>query len=123
MVIALSDVIASNARLASRFPSGLVGLFIGGTSGVGEYTLKALAKHIPNSRLLVVGRSQEAADRIKKECLEYNTNCQFDFIKADLSSLKNVDDLCREIKSREKTINLLVQSQGSLGFEKSALLA
>lgn len=119
MAIPLLDVIASNARLASRFPNGLVGVFVGGTSGIGEYTAKALARNVPNSKVLVVGRSQEAADRIKSECQQYNTNCSFEFIKTDLSALKNVDELCSEIKSRENHINILFQTQGSLGFNHS----
>ena len=118
-MITLPEVIASNERITTTFPNGLVAVFIGGTSGVGEYTLKALAKYAPQLRAYIVGRSQEAADRIIKECRELNPGSKFEFIKADVSLLKNVDDVCRQIKSRETYINILFESQGSMAFSTS----
>ncbi|KAJ9156210.1 putative Short-chain dehydrogenases/reductase [Pleurostoma richardsiae] len=116
-MVPLPQVIASNERIAPTFPHGLVAVFVGGTSGVGEYTLKAFAKYSSKPRVYFIGRSQEAADRIIAECKELNPGGYFEFIKADVSLLKNVDDVCRQIKAKETTINILFQSQGSMGFE------
>ncbi|KAK9388462.1 hypothetical protein V1515DRAFT_596924 [Lipomyces mesembrius] len=44
-MVALNEVIASNERVASTFPPGLVALFVGGTSGVSEYTVKAFSRY------------------------------------------------------------------------------
>ncbi|KAI0172594.1 putative short-chain dehydrogenases/reductase [Hypoxylon sp. FL1284] len=115
-MVALSHVTESNQRVAATFPSGLVAVFVGGTSGVGEYTIQALAKHASNPRVYIVGRSQEAADRIVAECKQLNKGGIFEFIKADVSLLKNVDDVCRQIRSKETYINILFESQGSMGF-------
>lgn len=105
---------ASNESIPSAFPSGLVAVFIGGTSGIGEYTLKQFARQVPQSRVYFVGRSEEAGDRIAKECKAWNPDGEFTFIKADISLLRVVDDVCRNIKEREKYINLLFMSQGTL---------
>jgi NAD(P)-dependent dehydrogenase (short-subunit alcohol dehydrogenase family) len=117
-MVALNEVIASNERIASTFPDGLVAVFIGGTSGVGELTVKAFAKYTTKPRIYIVGRSQEAASRIITESKQLNSDGTFEFIKSDISLLQNVDDVCRQIKSKETAINILVQSQGTMGFKK-----
>ncbi|KAK7743372.1 hypothetical protein SLS62_010646 [Diatrype stigma] len=117
-MVALSTVTASNERIASTFPHGLVAVFVGGTSGVGEYTVKTLARYAVMPKVYIIGRSQEAADRIVNECKQLNPDGTFQFIKADVSLLKNVDDVCRQLKSKETKINILFESQGSMGFAK-----
>ena len=37
-----------------------------------------------------------------------------EFLKADVTELKEVDRVCKEIEKREKKINLIVQTQGNL---------
>ncbi|KAI0133847.1 putative short-chain dehydrogenases/reductase [Xylariales sp. AK1849] len=112
----LAEVIASNKRIASVFPHDLVAVFVGGTSGVGEYTVKAFAKYAPKPRAYIIGRSQEAADRIVGECKQLNPGGTFEFIQADVSLLRTVDDVCRQIKSKETAINILFESQGSMNY-------
>jgi NADP-dependent 3-hydroxy acid dehydrogenase YdfG len=115
----LSEVIASNKRIAATFSDELVAVFVGGTSGVGEYTLKAFARYATKLRLYIVGRSQESADRIIRECKQLNPDGKFEFIKADVSLMKSVDDVCRQIKSKETAINILFESQGSMAYTAS----
>jgi NAD(P)-dependent dehydrogenase (short-subunit alcohol dehydrogenase family) len=121
-MVALNEVIASNKRIASTFPNGLIAVFVGGTSGVGEFTVKAFAKHTTKPRVYIVGRSQEAAARIITECKQLNPAGTFEFIESDISLLKNVDDVCRQIRGKETAINLLFQSQGTMGFKKGTAL-
>ncbi|KAI1423752.1 putative short-chain dehydrogenases/reductase [Xylaria sp. FL1777] len=116
-MVNLSDVIASNERIPSALPSGLVAVFVGGTSGVGEYTLKAFVRYARAPKIIVVGRSQEAADRILNECRQLQPDGHFEFIRADVSLLKNVDDVCRQIKEKVSVINVLFESQGSMAFQ------
>jgi NADP-dependent 3-hydroxy acid dehydrogenase YdfG len=118
-MVALAKIVASNERIASTFPEGLVAVFVGGTSGVGENTVKAFAKYAPKSRAYIVGRSQEAANRIIKECNQLNPEGKFEFIITDVSLLKNIDDVCRQIESKETAINILFQTQGNMAYEKS----
>lgn len=118
-MVPFPKVVASNESIASTFPNDLVAVFVGGTSGVGEYTLLKLAKYAPKLRVYIVGRSQEAGDRIITECKQLNPGGKFEFIKSDISILVNVDDVCRKIKSKEVAINILFQSQGTMSFKSS----
>ena len=120
-MVTINQARSSNVRIAETFPNGLVAVFVGGTSGVGEYTLKALAKYAHNVtlRVYIVGRSQEAANRIVKECQQIQASGKFEFLKADVSLLNTVDDVCRQIKSKETAINILFESQGAMAFSKS----
>ncbi|KAL9102205.1 MAG: hypothetical protein Q9187_009151, partial [Circinaria calcarea] len=56
----------------------------------------------------------EAGDRIATECKALNSDGEYIFVKADTSLLRNVDDVCRDIKVQEKSINLLFLSTGTL---------
>ena len=118
-MVALFQVTASNERIASTFPHGLVAVFVGGTSGIGEYTVKALARYASKPRAYIVGRSQKAADRIIEECKQLNSGGKFEFIQADVSLLEAVDDVCRQIKDKETTINILSETQGTMAFSAS----
>jgi len=121
-MVSLSEVIASNGRVAKSLPSGLVAVFVGGTSGVGEYTVKAFARYATKPRVYIIGRSQDAATRIIRECQKANPDGTFEFIKADVSLIKTVDDVCGQIKSKETAINILFESQGSMAFSKGMWL-
>ena len=113
-MVSLTDVQSSNSRIASALPPGLVAVFVGATSGVGETSLKQFAKHTRQPRVYFVGRSQEAGDRIAAECKSLNSEGEYFFIRADVSLICTVDDICRDIKNKEKAVNLLFLSTGSL---------
>ncbi len=106
-MVSLDDVKASNSRIASTLPSALVAVFVGATNGVGETTLRQFAKHASKPRVYFIGRSQEAGDRIAAECKALNPEGEFIFIRKETSTIRNVDEVCDEIKSKEKSINLL----------------
>jgi NADP-dependent 3-hydroxy acid dehydrogenase YdfG len=110
-MVSLASITESNSRI-STLPPGLVAIFIGATAGIGEITLKKFAQHARQPRAYVVGRSQSAADRIIDSCREINPEGEYVFIKADVSLIINVDEVCEVIKAREKTINILFLSAG-----------
>lgn len=113
-MVTLSEVEASNANASKTLPVGLVAVFAGATSGIGEASLKSFAKHTVRPSIYFIGRSQESGDKILKELKGINADGEYNFIKADMSLLKNVDDVCRDIKKKERVINLLFLSQGTL---------
>jgi short-subunit dehydrogenase len=113
-MVSLPEVQSSNSRIASALPPGLVAVFVGATSGIGETTLKQFAKHARQPRVYFVGRSQEAADRITAECKALNSEGEYIFVKADTSLIRTVDDVCRDIKAKETSVNLLFLSTGTL---------
>jgi NADP-dependent 3-hydroxy acid dehydrogenase YdfG len=67
-------------------------------------------------RVYLVGRNATAAERIIKECGELNKEGKVEFLRADVTELKEVDRVCKEIEKREKKINLIVQTQGNLSL-------
>lgn len=113
-MVSLTEVQSSNSFIPSVLPPGLVAVFVGATSGIGETTLKQFAKYTRQARVYFIGRSQEAGDRITAECKELNKEGEYAFIRADVSLIKVVDDICRDIKSKEQAINLLFQCQGTM---------
>ncbi|KAJ5959463.1 Short-chain dehydrogenase/reductase SDR [Penicillium vulpinum] len=115
-MVSLPDVQSSNSQIANTLPAGLVAVFVGATSGIGEAALKEFARSARSPRAYFIGRSQEAAAHITAECRQLNPEGEFIFIKADVSLIRNVDVVCREIQSKEKSINILFLSCGTSRF-------
>jgi short-subunit dehydrogenase len=111
-MVSVKEVQLSNGRIASALPQHLVCVFVGATSGIGEYSLKTFAKYANQPRIYFVGRSQEAAGRISGELKTLNSEGEYNFIKADVSLIHNVDKVCQDIKDKEKSINLLSSVRG-----------
>lgn len=120
-MVSYTQVKASNANIASDLPANLVAVFVGATNGIGEYTLRQFAKHAISPRVYLVGRSSEAGSRIAADCTEISQGGSFTFIKADTSLIRNVDQVCKDIKGKESSINLLFLSTGTLDFYTSKL--
>lgn len=111
-MVPLPLVQSSNHLIPSILPPHLIAVFVGATSGIGEATLKQFAKHTVRPRAYFVGRSQDAGDRIAAECKALNPDGEYIFIKADVSLIRVVDEVCEGIKAKEKTINVLFLSAG-----------
>ncbi|KAK8091717.1 hypothetical protein PG997_002078 [Apiospora hydei] len=113
-MVSLEEMRASNARIATSLPSGLVALFVGATSGIGSTTLKHFARRTQQPRIYFVGRRRDEGERIQAELEKLNPRGEYHFVQQDVSLLKNVDEVCRYIQSRESAINLLYLTCGSL---------
>ena len=126
-MVQLETVRSANATLVQKQP--LVAVFSGGTSGIGEYTLKALATDHGESgkglRIYLVGRNATAATRIFSECRETCPKGEYEFVQAnDLSLIKDVDRCCDTIITMERErsgsdqarIDLLYMSHADLHF-------
>ncbi|KAI0550427.1 NAD(P)-binding protein [Xylaria curta] len=118
-MVSLSSIRSSNSLISSILSPGLVAVFVGGTSGIGEETLKKFAEHTIRPRAYIVGRSQTAADRIVAECQAINPEGQYIFHKADVSLIRGVDEICEEIKAREQAVNILFLTCGVLDLNRS----
>lgn len=90
---------------------------MGATSGIGESTIKQWCRHTIKPRVYVVGRSQEAADRILSELKTIQPETEASFIRKDLTLLKNVDEVCAEIKAKESKLNLLFMTPGTMSLK------
>jgi short-subunit dehydrogenase len=122
-MVSLLDVQSSNAKIPKELPANLVAVFVGATNGIGEAALKEFARSARSPRAYFIGRSQEAAARITAECRQLNPEGDFIFIKADVSLIRNVDDVCRELKNKESTINILFLSCGTVAYGEGIYIA
>jgi len=120
-MVSLPVIQASNTLISTTFPPRLTALFIGATSGIGLITLKKFAQHTSEPRVYFVGRSQEAADRIVAELKIINAGGEYTFIKADVSLIRVVDDVCVEIREKEAALNLLFLSAGVLSVDRTCM--
>jgi NAD(P)-dependent dehydrogenase (short-subunit alcohol dehydrogenase family) len=121
-MVSLEIIESSNDRIRSTLQAGLVAVFVGGTNGVGETTVRQFAKYAAQPRVYIVGRSQEAGDRVTAECGALNPEGTFAFLKRETSLMRNVDEICNELASKEEVINLLFLTVGTLqaGISESA---
>jgi NAD(P)-dependent dehydrogenase (short-subunit alcohol dehydrogenase family) len=104
-MVALNLVHSSNATLVARQP--LVAVFIGGTSGIGAHTIRALAgahgKGGKNLRCYILGRNTKAAEEIISDCQKACPSGNFRFIRAnDLALMKDVDIVSAELINIEE---------------------
>jgi NAD(P)-dependent dehydrogenase (short-subunit alcohol dehydrogenase family) len=124
-MVKLDVVRTENTTLVQSQP--LVAVFFGGTSGIGHYTLRALATAEANGgkgfRAYIVGRKAAAAEDIISECRGICPQGQFKFVKADdLSLIRDVDRVCADIiqleekEGQDARIDYLMMSQGGSIF-------
>ena len=71
-------------------------------------------KYTVSPKVYIVGRSEEAAKKIKEDAQKLNDQASIDFIKTDASLLRNVDSACKDIQAKENKVNILVLSSGYL---------
>jgi len=127
IMVQLDVVQACNNALVKK--QSVTAVFVGGTSGIGEYAVRALASTHGTSgsglRVYIVGRNEVAANTIIAECREVCPAGEFHFVRAsDLSSLREVDRVCKEIVNAEEAnaigksacVDLLVMTQAFFAF-------
>jgi NAD(P)-dependent dehydrogenase (short-subunit alcohol dehydrogenase family) len=121
-MVSLKSVQASNAGI--RALPNITALFVGGTSGIGQSTLRQLARHADSPTAYIIGRNKARASPFLSELRQLSPKGRFHFIEADVSLVRNVDAACREILQREKHLNLLFMTPGgiSLGGRNGMLL-
>ncbi|KAJ3725543.1 hypothetical protein DFJ43DRAFT_1133402 [Lentinula guzmanii] len=95
-MVSLSEIYTSNALITSSLPPRLVAVFVGGTSGIGESTLKAFVSYAVQPKIYILGRNNASAERIIGECKFLGPEghvgeAEVVFLQADLSSMKTVE--------------------------------
>lgn len=113
-MVALEQIRSSNSKVAATLPPGLVAVFAGATSGIGETSLKQFARNAVRPKIYFIGRSKESGSRITAELQKLNPEGEYIYKSVDVSLLHSVDDACREIKNKEAAINLLFLSTGTM---------
>ena len=93
---------------------GFVGVFAGGTSGIGEATVRAFAAHSEHARFYLIGRNESAAAIIIADCQSLSPTSKFTFLQQDLALLQDVDKVSARLIDLEDHVDLLVMSMGYL---------
>ncbi|KAJ3572426.1 hypothetical protein NPX13_g5053 [Xylaria arbuscula] len=112
-MVAYGQIQASNA-LINDATAPRVACFVGGTSGIGNYTARALVSTGASVRVYIVGReSAEARTRTFIEELNViNPRAEVVWITGEVSLLSEVTRVCGIIKERESRVDLLFLTTG-----------
>ena len=116
-MVSLKTVQASNAALRST-NSGQVTLFVGATSGIAFYTLTEYVRNSSRPKVYIVGRNEATLSKIIADLKKINSEGSFHSIECEISLLKNVDAACEELKSKEKSLDLLLMCPGYLKLSR-----
>ena len=117
-MVAQNEIQASNA-LINDATAPRVSVFVGGTSGIGKLTIKALVETGASVRIYLVGR-KKSEDQTKAFIQEmHNTNPQAEIIwtEGEVSLLSDTKRVCEIIKSKEPRIDLLFLTAGYAPFD------
>jgi NAD(P)-dependent dehydrogenase (short-subunit alcohol dehydrogenase family) len=113
-MVAISTVIASNARFAKEQHRGAVCVFAGATAGIGLETLKKMAVMLNSSTFYILGRTPSRFTSHLEELKMIGPSNQYQFIEAQVSLISEVDAVCQQITSSETKLDYLCMSSGGL---------
>ncbi|KAF2449919.1 hypothetical protein P171DRAFT_428045 [Karstenula rhodostoma CBS 690.94] len=116
-MVAYKDIQASNA-LINDANAPRVAVFVGGTSGIGKLTLRALVATGTSLRIYLVGRpsSEERNRTFIQELQTLNPNAEVIWVEAEVSLLAEGKKVCEIIKSKESRLDLLFLTTGYSPF-------
>ncbi|CCM05843.1 uncharacterized protein FIBRA_08079 [Fibroporia radiculosa] len=103
---------AANAKYApSRVP---VAIFVGGTSGIGQATAEAFARHTRgNAHIILCGRNRVAAEQIIASFPTPSVpDAKHEFVECDVSLMKNIDETTAGLLNSLGKVNFLILSAG-----------
>ncbi|KAK7037641.1 hypothetical protein VNI00_010858 [Paramarasmius palmivorus] len=114
--MAFAAIRALNSKYLQTLSSLPVGVFVGGTSGIGQGMAEAFATHTSgNAHIVIIGRNRSAAESIiSKFPRPSSSEAKHEFIQCDVTLMKNVkkatDQLLATVPGGK--INYLAMSPG-----------
>lgn len=115
-MVSLKDIRASNT-LINDVTGPRVAVFVGGTSGVGKYTIKALVATGMAVKIYLVGRkaSKEPTARFIEQMSSINPKAELIWTEGEVSLLAEVRRIC-EVIGKESRVDLLFLTAGYAPF-------
>jgi NAD(P)-dependent dehydrogenase (short-subunit alcohol dehydrogenase family) len=116
-MVSYKDILASNA-LIRDVTGPRVAVFVGGTSGIGKLTIKALITTGISVRIYLIGRknSKEPSEAFIQEMQALNSRVEIIWTEGEISLLEDSKRICNIIKSKESCIDLLYLTAGYAPF-------
>ncbi|KAI0155560.1 hypothetical protein BJ166DRAFT_530782 [Pestalotiopsis sp. NC0098] len=108
------DTIQASNRLLNDASAPSVSVFVGGTSGIGQLTVRALVATGASMRIYLVGR-QSSAERIGafiQELYTVNPRAEIIWTEGEVSLLADTKRVCQVIQSKESRVDLLFLTAG-----------
>jgi NAD(P)-dependent dehydrogenase (short-subunit alcohol dehydrogenase family) len=116
-MVSYTEIKASNA-LINDATAPRVAVFVGGTSGIGKLTIRALVATGASVRIYLVGRqsSHERTNAFIQELHALNANADVIWTEAEVSLLAETKRVCEVIRTKERHIDLLFLTAGYAPF-------
>ena len=116
-MVSYKEIQASN-ELINDTTAPRVAVFVGGTSGIGKLTVRALVATGASVRIYLVGRksSEERTQAFIQELHAINPKAEVIWTEGEVSLLAETKRVCEAIKSKESSVNLLFLTTGYAPF-------
>ncbi|KPM41400.1 hypothetical protein AK830_g5182 [Neonectria ditissima] len=117
-MVSFQTVKQSNAAVAN-LPKGLVALFIGATSAIGQSALEHFSQNASSPRIHSVARSQTASSHagLLASLRQSNPTGTYNLITADVSLISEIDKVVNAVTQKETKLDILIirLAPGGLG--------
>lgn len=116
-MVSYKEIQASNA-LINDATAPRVAIFVGGTSGIGKFTVRALVATGASVRIYLVGRksSEERMHTFIQELHTINPKAEVIWTEGEVGLLAETKRVCEAIKSKESRVDLLFLTAGYAPF-------
>ena len=116
-MVSYKEIQAANALINDE-TAPRVAVFVGGTSGIGKATLKALVSTGASTRIYLVGRksSEERMQLFIQELHAINPKAEVIWTEGEVGLLAESKRICEVIKSKESRVDLLFLTAGYAPF-------
>lgn len=116
-MVSYKEIKASNALInESTVPR--IAVFVGGTSGIGKFTIKALVATGTSIKIYLIGRrsSSQRMHTFIQELHSINPRAEIIWVEGEISLLAETKRVCELIAHKESRINLLFLTTGYAPF-------
>jgi NAD(P)-dependent dehydrogenase (short-subunit alcohol dehydrogenase family) len=113
-MVSLQTVQQSNALI-----KGLIALFIGATSGIGQSALQQFTHHASSPRIYTVARPSTVPshENLLSSLRQSNPGGTYNLITADVSLVSEIDKVVNAITQKETKLDILFMSTRFMAFE------